>query len=565
MRNDPLVRALLLLEILPRRIAAAITAGVVALGSGLALAALAAWLIARAWQMPPVLDLSIAVVSVRALGISRGVFRYLERLASHDAALRGTTNARASIYRLLAEGNSATVTGLRRGDLSVRTGDDVDVIGGVVVRVVVPIAVATVLATAAVVLTAVISLPAAAVLAAAAIFAGVVAPWAGARSARRAEQSAAASRATAAEGGVTALDHSAELRVAGKLEALLDQTHGSRMKSVALFDRAAFGSALSSAAQPLAIAVSLVAALVIGTLTYESGDALSPTALAVLVLLPLSAFEAVGPLPEAAQELTRARIAATRVMKLLDDARPACATANSVPVPVAVRLVATDLSCGWTGGTVTRAIDLDLSPGSRTAIVGASGAGKTTLLMTLAGLVPAIRGTVSIDDIPIERFSAAELRSKISFFAEDAHLFDTSLLENLRVSCGDLDDSAALSLLDAVGLGEWVRGLPAGVHTKLTGGAKAVSGGQRRRILLARALASPARVLLLDEPTEHLDDVDGGDLLRQLLDRTSGIVGADRTVVLVTHQLPLDVSADEVRLVEVASGETCSPATTSRF
>ncbi|MBJ8341278.1 thiol reductant ABC exporter subunit CydC [Antrihabitans sp. YC3-6] len=552
MRNDPLVRAVLLLDVPLRRFAVAIAAGVVALGSGLALAALAAWLIARAWQMPPVLDLSIAVVSVRALGISRGIFRYLERLASHDAALRGTTNARTAIYRRLAEGNPATVTGLRKGDLLVRTGVDVDAVGAVVVRAIVPMAVAAVLATAAVVLSACISLPAATVLAGSAVFAGVVAPWVGARSARQAEQAAAFSRAAAVERGVVALDHAAELRVAGKLDGLLDDTRRKRMRSVALFDRAAFGSALAAAAQPLAISVSLVAALAFGILAYASAADMSPMALAVLVLLPLAAFEALGPMPETAQELTRARIAATRLMAMLDAAETACDDAGTVAVPPSVAVRAEGLVCGRNGGRQTRAIDLDFFPGSRTAIVGASGAGKTTLLMTLAGILPAMAGSVMIDELPIENFDSEQLRTDIGFFAEDAHLFDTSLLENLRVSNGNLTEPAAMSILDAVGLSGWVSALPEGLHTRLTGGAKAVSGGQRRRILLARALASPARVLLLDEPTEHLDNEDGADLLRSLLDRRCGLVAADRTVVVVTHQLPSDTHADRVHTVEAA-------------
>ena len=129
--HDPLLRALRLLELRPRRVLTAVAAGVATLGSALALAALSAWLITRAWEMPPVLDLSVAVVAVRALGISRGVFRYLERLTTHDVALRGTTAARSRIYQQLAAGDPAAAAGLRRGDLLSRTGADVDALGDV--------------------------------------------------------------------------------------------------------------------------------------------------------------------------------------------------------------------------------------------------------------------------------------------------------------------------------------------------------------------------------------------------------------------------------------------------
>ena len=551
MRSDPLVRAIALLELPPRRLALTIAAGVTALGSGLALAALAAWLIARAWEMPPVLDLSVAVVSVRALGISRGVFRYLERLSAHDAALRGTATARATIYRRLAEGDAAAVTGLRRGDLLTRTGEDIDAIGGVVVRALLPMVVALVLAVAAVTLSALISLPAAAVLALGFLLSGVLAPWVGSRSASRAEREAMAARAAYSERAVVAMDNAAELRVAGRLEQILDDTRGERMHSVSAADRAAHGVALSSAATPFAMAVSVVASLVFGIVAYTDGGGMTPMALSVLVLLPLAAFEAIGPLPEAAQELTRARVAARRVLGLLDAAgSPNVLTGTDVSEAPVFR--ADSLACGWRRGSTTETVDLRIDAGARIAIVGESGSGKTTLLMTLAGLVPPAGGLVTVDDIPIGLLDPMQLRSRVTFFAEDAHIFDTSVLENLRVGCGSLTETEAMTILDEVGLGDWVRSLPEGVHTQLTGGSRAVSGGQRRRILLARALVSPARVLLLDEPTEHLDAAEGADLLRRLLDRRSGLVAPDRTVVVVTHHLPADCRADLVQTVRKA-------------
>ena len=150
--------------------------------------------------------------------------------------------------------------------------------------------------------------------------------------------------------------------------------------------------------------------------------------------------------------------------------------------------------------------------------------------MQLGGLIPA----------PIGVIEGAR------FFAEDAHLFETSILENLRVARGDIDPSEAVEMLTKVGLGEWIAELPDGVDTTLVGGARAVSGGQRRRLLLARALLSAAPALLLDEPTEHLDDARGSELVRRLLDREDDLIDRARIVVLVTHQLPPDTRADLV-------------------
>ncbi len=541
-----------LLELSRARVAVAIGWGVLALGSGLGLAALAAWLIARAWQMPPVLDLSIVVVAVRALGISRGLCRYLERLATHDVALRAMTTARTTVYRTLARSDiwlrrpdaprgandQPGTKPPRRGDLLVRIGSDIDDLGAVVVRVSVPIAVALVLSVAAVALLATISLAAAAILAGALALSGVVAPWLSAKAASEAERAVRADRAEFTAQAMTVLDHAAELRVAGRLDAALAAAGAAARRAVAAEDHAAARSAWSAAATPLSIGAAVFGALLIGITLYGpdggTAGAMTPMALVVLVLLPLSAFEAVAPLPAAAQTLTTARAALHR----LDDFASGSTAENSW----APRRSAAD------SARPTDAAGPELPRARRIAVVGPSGAGKTTLLMKWAGLF----GTP---------------RPGVTFFAEDAHLFGTSVLENLRVARGDLTAETAEQALRAVGLGDWLDGLPEGVHTDLVGGAAAVSGGQRRRILLARALVSPARVLLLDEPTEHLEAEAGAKLLRDLLDIDSGLVEPDRTVVVVTHQLPVDHQADAVLRITASgqiSTDSAAPAAPSR-
>lgn len=530
-----------LLELSRWRIAVSIGWGTLALGSGLALAALAAWLIARAWQMPPVLDLSVAVVAVRALGISRGLCRYLERLATHDVALRAMTTARTRVYSTLAGadiwtlrrgGSSAPLendpTRLRRGDLLTRIATDIDDLGAVVVRAFVPIAVAVVLSVAAIGLLATVSFAAAGVLAVALAVAGIVAPWLSAWAAREAETAVRQDRRAFTAAAVTVLDHAPELRVAGRLHSALGEAAAAGQRAVAAEDRAASRSAWAAAATPLSVGAGVLGALLIGIMLYGSGTGapadplqpappggITPMALAVLVLLPLSAFEAVAVLPAAIQALTHGRAALHRITAIEH-------TPTRQP-PAHHRT--TDAPASAVQGTIP--------PGRRIAVVGPSGAGKTTLLMEWAGLF----------DTP---------RSGVTFFAEDAHLFGTTVLENLRVARGDLTEAEAEAALRAVGLGDWLDGLLEGLHTELVGGAAAVSGGQRRRLLLARALVAPADVLLLDEPTEHLEADAGADLLRALLDEHSGLVAPGRTVVAVTHQLPSDHRADTV--VEVHPG-----------
>ena len=552
-------RAMALLELDRRRVFISIATGTATLGSALFLAGLSAWLIIRAWQMPPVLDLTVAVVAVRALGISRGLFRYLERLATHDTALRGTTAARTQLYHRLASGDPAATAGLKRGDLLTRTGSDVDVLGDVVIRAIVPMAVAAIISAAAIVTVGVIAPVAGLILAVSLVVAGIVAPWLGARAATDAESAGDGARTSFTEHAVTAVDHAAELRVAGQLDATVSRARVENDSAVRAIDRSAIPSAWADAAAPLAMGVSVLGALLIGLTVFGSGpEAMHPTMLGVLVLLPLSAFEATAPLPAAALALLRARLAAGRINDLLDRAA-AQVPHGSAEVEGPARLVATDLQGGWPGRPVTEPVDIDLRPGTRIAIVGESGSGKTTLLMTMAGLLPPRGGAVTLDGRPLDDYSPDSLRRSVGFFAEDAHLFDTSILANLRVARGDVDEPEARTALEAVGLGSWLDGLPDGLHTTLSAGADTVSGGQRRRILLARALLSPAPVLLLDEPAEHLDDEDSADLHNRLFDRRSGLLGPDRTVVVVTHRLPKGTLADAVVTVRSIEEKTADP------
>ncbi|MGW6728100.1 thiol reductant ABC exporter subunit CydC [Nocardia sp. NPDC055029] len=548
-----------LLALSPWRVVVAIAWGVAALGSGLGLAALAAWLIARAWQMPPVLYLSVAVVAVRALGISRGLCRYLERLATHDVALRAMTTARTTVYRTLAhsdiwwwkgtsadrsqsEGSDVPERGrgdlreMRRGDLLVRIGADIDDLGAVVVRVLVPVAVAVILSLAAVGLIAFISVPAAVILAVALAVSGMLAPWLSGVAAREAEQAVRADRAEFTAEAVTVLDHAAELRVAGKLDAALAQADKATRRAVKAEDTAASHSAWAAAATPLSIGVSALGALLVGIAAYGPTGGLpggmTPMALTILVLVPLSAFEAVGALPAAATTLTTSRAALHR-LRAAESGETSGAAGEGGGAVSGSRV---DEVPETLAGAESRLPRIPLPEGSRIVVIGPSGAGKTTLLMSWAGLF----------DAP---------RDGVTFFAEDAHLFGTSILENLRVARGDLTVEDAETALHTVGLGPWLDSLPDGIHTGLTAGAAAVSGGQRRRILLARALVAPATTLLLDEPTEHLAAAEGEQLLRDLLDTDSGLVDPDRTVVVVTHQLPADHRADTIVTVD-ATG-TC--------
>ena len=533
------------------RVALAVLLGALGLGSAIALAGVAAWLITRASQMPPVLVLSIATVGVRAFGIGRGVFRYLERIVSHDVALRGMATLRTTLYERLSTGRPEATLAVRRGDLLARVGADVDAGGDAVVRGLLPGAVAGVLGIGTVVAMGMLLPAAGASLAVCLLLAGVVAPWLAARAAATTERHAVEARATIAAVSLGVLDDAGPLAVQGRITTEIATLRRADADLARAIDTGAGPAATAAALGSLAVGLAVLAALLVGIPAVGAGT-LTPVGLAVIVLTPLAAFEATALLPAAAVQIQRSRAAAARIMALLDAAAPnrAAAPASTAASSDAGHLVARDLACGWPGhAPVVAGLDLTLSPGRSIAIVGPSGTGKTTLLLTLAGLLPPVSGTVRLDGAEIAGLARDDAARQIALTAEDAHVFETTVLENLRVARGDVTADEARAALTRAGLGEWVAGLPHGVDTMLGADAQSVSGGERRRLLLARALLARAPLLLVDEPAEHLDAATADRLIRDLL-RPDGAGARARGVIVVTHRLtPLD-PADEVVVLD---------------
>lgn len=552
LREDPLWRAMPLLEVNWRRVVQAVTLGSLALGSAVGLAAVSAWLIARASQMPPVLTLSVAVVSVRAFGISRGVFRYLERLASHDIALRGMAALRANLYDALARGSATHLVALRRGDLLARVGADVDAVGDAVVRSLIPAGVAAVISVGSVVLVGAFLPWAGVTLAACLVVAALVSPWLSARSARLVEARGAQVRAEMTSATLEILESAGPLSVSGRLPVQSQALRAADRGLAKVTDDGARSSALAAGLLVAAVGVAALASLLLGIPAVEAGT-LAPVELSVIVLTPLAVFEAAGVLPAAAVQWHRSSQAARRVLDLLDPVAGAQSPADSPAEPMVsvaagtaptLGLQLAEASCAWptSPAPVVAAIDIEVPAGRSVAVVGPSGVGKTTLLMTAAGLLPPVSGTVTLDGTASSDLDPQGARRAV-FVAEDGHVFDTTILENLRVARGDLTEHEAVAALTEVGLNEWLDTLPDGVETLLGADATTISGGERRRLLIARALLAPASYLLVDEPAEHLDGPTADTLVR-LLARDAREHG--RGVLIATHRLSALDAVDEV-------------------
>lgn len=572
-----------LMEIGPRQLTSAVAAGAATLASAFALAVVSGYLITKSWTMPPVLDLSVAVVSVRALGISRGVFRYFERLLTHDAALTGVARLRTNMYAGLASAPSALAGRLKRGDLLARIGDDAEDMANDVIRAVVPALVALVMAVAILATIAPFSPIAALAMLVGLAFATIIAPFFAFKSALVAERELVEARSRLNTLSLFALDNADVLRVKGQWNSTLADLEAAQEQFDAALDKAAVPSAFARSSTQIAMIPALLGSILAAGAVYNLettgllGGLMGHTAgiIGVIILAPLSSFEAASVLPQAASQRARSIVAAERLHELdpgnapiasafdtrsgssvrdalraaTEDAQSAIegrravgpASGEAAPAPARTErpspavLSASALTTGWSAEhPLAHGLELSFTPGSRTLVYGASGRGKSTLGLTLAGLLTPLNGQVEYGDTPLTAFTPAALASRVSFYAEDAHVFATSLRENIRVVRGDLSDAEIHRALDLAGLGAWVSGLASGLDTILGSGGEDVSGGERRRLLLARAIAHGAPVTILDEPTEHLNL----DLAAELMDgilTPGAFFAADATVIVITH------------------------------
>ncbi|MGD6753295.1 thiol reductant ABC exporter subunit CydD [Streptomyces sp. BH105] len=529
------------------RLTLALLLGALALGSAVGLMATSGWLISRASQMPPVLYLMVAVTATRAFGIGRAIFRYLERLVSHDAVLRMLADTRVAVYRRLERLAPAGLRTTRRGDLLSRLVADVDALQDYWLRWLLPASAAALVGVGSVAFTAWLLPAAGAVLAAGLLLAGVGVPMLSGAVSRRAERRLAPARGALATKVAELLTGTAELTVSGALPRRNREAAEADSVLTRIASRAATATALGDGLTALITGLTVAAAALVGIQGVRSGQ-LHGVSLAVVVLTPLAAFEAVLGLPLAVQHRQRVRKSAERVYEVLDAPEPVReperpAQAPRDPFPLAVR----GLTARYEGQERDALADLDLTleRGRRVAVVGPSGSGKTTLAQVLLRFLDADAGTYTLGGVDAAALDGDAVRRLVGLCAQDAHLFDSSLRENLLLAKKDATEDELWAVLGRVRLQEWAQALPDGLDTLVGEHAARLSGGQRQRLALARALLADFPVLVLDEPAEHLDLETADALTADLLDVTRG-----RTTVLITHRLAGLEAVDEVLVLD---------------
>jgi thiol reductant ABC exporter CydC subunit len=506
--------------------------GGIATTSGIALTAASGWLIVRASQRPVILLLFTAIVAVRAFGMARPAFRYWERLRSHDAALADLADRRTTAYKRLIPLTPARLGRRGRADLLTGVVDDLTDVVDAQVRVTVPIISALVAAAVATIVAAMLSAVAGIVIAAMAILTApiLVLGW---RLETGSQQALLGARAEVAR--VTALvsGNASELQAIGasnQAQTWLVTAHANLSRAAGQQSRGRAAAAglllLLTAADTVAMTAAILPAI---------GKTISTPVAALLVLTPIALGDAISTLPDATRALARSQASAVRLHTLLDQA-PAVATTGTQPLTATPttppRIAVNALTAAWSGTTAqVGPLDLQIEPGTRLAITGPNGCGKSTLLAVLARTLDPAHGSYQLGDQDAVTLELEQARTMFAVLDDEPHLFASTVRANLALANPGSTDSDLLKALDRSGLGQWLTDLGQGLDTIIGTGGRGVSGGERARLALARALLSKRPILLLDEPVAHLDHATADAVINDLTQSAT-----KQSVIMVSHR-----------------------------
>ncbi len=482
---------------------------------------------------------------IRAMAILRTAGRYGERLVTHEATLRLIAELRLWFYRHLVPLVPGRLDGYRSGDLFSRVLADISRLEDFYLRVLLPVVVALVGSL-------VISRVAAAhdpmlgwILLVLMGCAGLLLPLAVGRLSREPARQSVEQAAELRGHVIDAVQGMAELTVHSALAQQAGRVARSSRQWIDAQRRLAAIHALSEAGLLLFAHLALWLVLWTAIPLMRRGD-IDPPRLAMLALLSLAAFEAVMPMPQAIRLLASVRVAARRLFEIVDQPPAVEEPEQGAAAPARFLLEVQGLGFAWDEGEeVIRGLDLCLSPGRRVALLGPSGAGKSSLIPLLLGFRRPDRGRLLLGGQPIEKYRGEDLREWIAVAPQQVHLFNASIAENLRLAAPQASDAELMDVCRRLRLDGFLADQPDGLDTWVGETGLRLSGGQARRLAVARALLRKPRLLVLDEPGEGLDSLTEQAMLHDLLDGLG-----DCGLLLLTHHHAGLEAMDEILVLE---------------
>ncbi len=514
--------------------------------AGVGLLGTSAYLIASAAFHPSIAELSVAVVGVRFFGISRGVFRYLDRLVSHHVNFKLLSILRIWFYDCLKLLAPARLIHYQRGDLLSRAIGDIDTLDQFYVRAVSPVISAIFATVGFSMLVGSWNVRLGWILAAGLSVTSFVLPALVYIFSRGPAKQLVDQRAILSQTMLDTLRGAAEIIVFQQQEEELTQINRVSLQTNRAQVGLAHSQGLSNGMNAVLTQGTVAIMLLVGIPLVRTGE-LDGIMLAVIVLITMASFEISIPIAQAAQFWESSLQAARRLFEMADQQPAIIEPVIPVSVPEKPNILIRNLSFQYHGNLPLAAdhLNIDLPYGRKIALVGENGSGKTTILNLLMRFWDCQPGEILIDGIPVQEFSPKELRQRIGYVSPGGAIFQTTLRQNLLLANPGALDADLLRVLDSVQLGEWVQTLPDGLDTWLGASGLTISGGQLQRIQLARGLLMDAPIYLLDEPTTHLD-VETETRLISLFRS----IFQNRSLVWVTHRLVGLDWLDEILLLD---------------
>lgn len=530
------------------RMAIGIGLSVIVILSNVTLLALSGWFIASmalAGVGAMTLEFFTPAAAIRGLAVLRTLARYLERLVTHDATLRLLSVLRVWFYRHLEPLAPARLQAFRDGDVLTRLRADIDSLDNFYLRILAP-AIAGLISSLAILCVLFWFSPSVSVIdAVTLLMAGVIIPLAIVARTRRSGHQVVRQRALLQVAATDLIRGLGELQMAGAVRRQTQYLNDLTVQIISAQRKQAWIGALGNALSALSGQLGMFFAFLMLTGAARAG-AMAGNDLVMLVFAVLASTEAVAALPTAFAALGVTREAARRIFAMAE-LKPAMSLPEKSTMPERFDLTFSDVTMRYSPDSpvVHDALSFTVPQGECLALLGPSGAGKTTILNLIQGFWDCEKGTVAIGGYPVRELSDEVLRQLISVVGQKTYLFNASIRDNLRMVSPDADDDALWLALTRASLADEVRAFPRGLDTLVGELGARLSGGQARRIGIARAFLSDAPLILLDEPTEGLDATNTGLVLESLKELVKG-----KTTLLVTHQLQPLVLANHRLVLE---------------